>query len=111
MIENLTTDEIFTVLNSIKQNIGLAVCAFTNNKVKRNISINNMEFRFDNIVQVVDQYYYDKQVKNVIKISIQINENSDIRYWNDKKRLETLKIDLAHKFDIPLKCVEVIIDS
>jgi len=105
-IKELSTDDIFEYLNSIKQNIGLAVCSFTNNQITRQKAIKLMETHFKNISESINQYYIDKEIKNIIEISIQLNENSDIIYWNNKTHLETLKIDLAHKFDIPLKCIE-----
>ena len=105
-IKNLSTNEIFSVLNSIKQNIGLAVCEFTDNQVVKNKAIKNMENRFNSIVENINNYFIKKKVKNIIKISIQLNEMSDIAYWNNPRTLETLKINLAHQFDIALKCIE-----
>ena len=38
------------------------------------------------------------------------NNNSDIIFWNDKNRLEGLRYDLAHTFDIKTNNIEVNID-
>ena len=105
--KNLSTNEIFAVLNHIKQKVGLAVCDFTNNQTSRNESIRNMEKRFYKIVEIIHHYFNDKKVKNKIKIQLELKHTSDINYWNNKFNLETLKIDLAHKFEIPIKCIKI----
>ena len=106
-IKNLETKEIFNVLNNIKRNIGLAVCEFMNNQVERNKAILNMENRFNSIIENINDYFFMKKTKKTLKIEIKLNYISDIKYWNDKNHLETLKIDFAHKFDIPIKDIEI----
>jgi len=110
IVRNLNTNKIFTVLNSIKQSIGLGVSSFIDNGLNKEQAIKGMENHFNDIIETINQYYNDKKVKNRIRISIQLNEKSDINFWNDKKQLETLKINLAHKFDIPLKWIQTKID-
>ena len=106
-IKNLSTNRIFEVLNSIKQNIGLAVCEFVNNQVHRDKAILNMENKFVSILENINEYFFDKKVKNLLKITIELKHNSDIDYWNDKNHLETLRIDFAHRFDIPIKFINI----
>ena len=105
--KNLETNEIFEYLNGIKQNIGLAVCSFTNNQITREKAINLMEYHLKNISEGIKQYHIDKEIKNRIEISIELKHKSDIVYWHDKNHLETLRIDFAHKFDIPIKDIEI----
>ena len=106
-IKNLSTNKIFEVLNAIKQNVGLAVCEFTNNQVNRDNAIENMEKKFNNILIHIDNYFENKKIKNILKIKIQLKNLTDIDYWNDKNHLENLRIDFAHRFDIPIKCIEI----
>ena len=111
MIEkNLSKNEIFTVLNSIKQSIGLGVSSFIDNGLNEKDAIKQMEQYFNIISETIKQYYIDKKIKNKIKISIQLIYDSNITYWNDKQHLDSLKIELAHKFHIPIKCIETRID-
>lgn len=63
-IKQLTTKDIFDVLNTLKHHIGLAVADFTNNQVIRNKAISNMEIRFSNIQDTLDHYFTCKKVLN-----------------------------------------------
>ena len=64
MTKQLPTDQIFDVLNRIKQNIGLAVCDFTDNQSIREKAIKQMEVRFLNIQDTIESYFTIKKVLN-----------------------------------------------
>lgn len=57
MTKQLTSDQIFDVLNTLKHHIGLAVAEFTNNQVVREKAISNMEIRLSNIRDTLDSYF------------------------------------------------------
>ena len=105
--KNLETKEIFNVLNNIKKNIGLAVHEFMNREIKRNKAILNMEKRFFSIIENINNYFSMKNIRKSLRIEIELKSIYDIKYWSDKGHLKSLRIDFAHKFDIPIKNIEV----
>ena len=106
-IKNLETRKIFNVLNNIKRDIGLAVSDFMNGQIERDKAILNMENRFNNIIENINDYFSMKKTKKILKIEIELNNIYDIKYWNDKGHLKSLRIDFAHKFEIPIKDIEI----
>ena len=106
-IKNLSTKEIFKYLNDIKKNIALATNTFIDNGLNEVQAIKGMEKYFNNILVNIKEYFSNKNIKNILKIKIQLKHLTDIEYWNNKSHLERLRIDLAYKFNIPIKCIEI----